>query len=153
MNAYVAVKNPQFTNLILTKVENVPASTAVILKGTYYNKKEAYLAAQNIDNELKGTASETQADGTMYVLAKPEGEEVGFYLAENGTTIPAGKAYYQAATPSVKAYFFAGEGTTAITNVNVNKNGYNDAIYNIAGQRVSKLQKGINIVNGKKILK
>ena len=89
----------------------------------------------------------------MYVLAKPEGEEVGFYLAENGTTIPAGKAYYQAATPSVKAYFFAGEGTTAITNVNVNKNGNNDAIYNIAGQRVSKLQKGINIVNGKKILK
>ena len=153
VNAYVAVKNPQFTNLILTKVENVPASTAIILKGTYYNKKKADLAALNIDNELKGTASETQADGTMYVLAKPEGEEVGFYLAENGTTIPAGKAYYQAATPSVKAYFFAGEGTTAITNVNVNKNGYNDAIYNIAGQRVSKLQKGINIVNGKKILK
>ena len=152
VNAYVAVKNPQFTNLILTKVENVPASTAVILKGTYYNKKEADLAALNITNELKGTASDTQADGTMYVLAKPEGEEVGFYLAENGTTIPAGKAYYQASTPSVKAYFFAGEGTTAITNVNGNKNGNNDAIYNIAGQRVSKLQKGINIVNGRKVL-
>ena len=27
------------------------------------------------------------------------------------------------------------------------------AIYNIAGQRIQKMQKGINIVNGKKILK
>ena len=152
VKAYVAVKNPQFTNLILTEVENVPASTAVILKGTYYNKKEADLAALNITNELKGTASETQADGTMYVLAKPEGEEVGFYLAENGTTIPAGKAYYQAAAPGVKAFFFAEEGTTAIANINVNGNANNAAIYNMAGQRISKLQKGINIVNGKKVL-
>ena len=152
VKAYVAVKNPQFTNLILTEVENVPASTAVILKGTYYNKKEADLAALNIANELKGTASETQADGTMYVLAKPEGEEVGFYLAENGTTIPAGKAYYQAAAPGVKAFFFAEEGTTAIANINVNGNANNAAIYNMAGQKLSKLQKGINIVNGKKVL-
>lgn len=29
----------------------------------------------------------------------------------------------------------------------------NDAIYNLAGQRLKKMQKGINIVNGKKILK
>jgi hypothetical protein len=28
-----------------------------------------------------------------------------------------------------------------------------DAIYNLAGQRLNKMQKGINIVNGKKILK
>ena len=29
----------------------------------------------------------------------------------------------------------------------------NDAIYNLVGQRLQKMQKGINIVNGKKILK
>ena len=28
----------------------------------------------------------------------------------------------------------------------------NDAIYNLAGQRLSRPQKGINIVNGRKIL-
>lgn len=150
VKAYVAVLNKTWLNL--TEVENVPASTAVILKGTYYNKIAADLAALNITNELKGTASETQADGTMYVLAKPEGEEVGFYLAENGTTIPAGKAYYQAAAPGVKAFFFAEEGTTAIANINVNGNANNAAIYNMAGQRISKLQKGINIVNGRKVL-
>ena len=40
----------------------------------------------------------------------------------------------------------------AIENINVNDNDNDGAIYNIAGQRISKLQKGINIVNGKKIL-
>ena len=39
----------------------------------------------------------------------------------------------------------------AIENVNVNVNGNSGAIYNIAGQRVSKAQKGIYIVDGKKV--
>ncbi|MCR5850812.1 MAG: hypothetical protein K6G92_08895 [Bacteroidaceae bacterium] len=29
----------------------------------------------------------------------------------------------------------------------------NEAIYNLAGQRLQKMQRGINIVNGKKVLK
>ena len=29
----------------------------------------------------------------------------------------------------------------------------NGAVYNLAGQRLSKMQKGINIINGKKILR
>ena len=37
-------------------------------------------------------------------------------------------------------------------NVNANDNLNNAVIYNLSGQRVSKLQKGINIVGGKKIL-
>ena len=39
----------------------------------------------------------------------------------------------------------------AIENVNVNDNVNNGAIYNIAGQRVSKAQKGIFIQDGRKI--
>ena len=51
----------------------------------------------------------------------------------------------------MKAFYFAEEGATGIANVNVNDN--QAVIYNMAGQRISKLQKGINIVNGKKIMK
>ena len=36
-----------------------------------------------------------------------------------------------------------------IDNVQTTKG--NDVIYNLAGQRLSKMQKGVNIVNGKKI--
>ena len=42
--------------------------------------------------------------------------------------------------------------TTAISNVKA-ENASDNAIYNLAGQRMNKLSKGINIVNGKKIIK
>ena len=126
------------TRLALTEVENVPESTPVVLKGTYYNKLAADLPAINIANDLKGTDVDTAADG----------DGVGFYKAEG--TIPAGKAYFQS-TSGVKAFFFDGDDATGISNVDANLNA-NDAIYNIAGQRVQKMQKGINIINGKKVL-
>ena len=139
--------------LKLTSVENVPAGTAVILKGTYYNKVAAELVALNIANELKGTDMDTEADGSMYILAK-EDDNIGFYQATVNTVIPAGKAYYQSATtPNVKAFFFAEEGTTAINSLTPAFSESDRAIYNMAGQRISKLQKGVNIVNGIKVLK
>ena len=79
------------TRLALTEVENVPESTPVVLKGTYYNKLAADLPAINIANNLKGTDVDTAADGTMYILANGA-DGVGFYKAEG--TIPAGKAYF-----------------------------------------------------------
>lgn len=45
------------------------------------------------------------------------------------------------------------DGTTGIETVNAAKKAANDnAIYNLAGQRLQKMQKGINIVGGKKII-
>jgi len=146
VKAFAATLNN--TWLDLTEVENIPAETPVILKGTYFNKIAAELPAINVANVLKGTAEATEADGTMYVLAKVEGV-VGFYKATG--TIPAGKAYYQS-TSGAKAFFFDGDDATGIADIDVNVNA-DEAIYNLAGQRLQKTQKGINIVNGKKILK
>ena len=138
------------TWLKLTEVENVPASTPVVLKGSYYNKLAADLPALTVANELKGTDAATEADGTMYVLAKPEGaDKAGFYKADG--TIPAGKAYYQS-TSGVKAFFFEEDDATALNGLNDLKDS-DDLIFNLAGQRISKMQKGINIVGGKKMLK
>ena len=137
------------TWLELTEIGKVPAGTPVILMGTYFNKTAANLPAIDIENDLKGTDVATEADGTMYVLAKPAEKEVGFYKATG--TIPAGKAYFQS-NASVKAFFFDGDDATGIENLN-NQNTLNTPIYNLAGQRMSKMQKGINIVDGKKILK
>ena len=122
------------TRLALTEVENVPESTPVVLKGTYYNKLAADLPAINIANNLKGTDVDTAADGTMYILANGA-DGVGFYKAEG--TIPAGKAYFQSST-GVKAFFFDGDDATGISGVDANLNA-NDAIYNIAGQRIQKM--------------
>ena len=145
--AYVATSNGKW--LDLAEVENVPAGTPVILKGTYYNKLAQDLPAINVANDLKGTDAATEADGTMYILAKPEGEEIGFYKATG--TIAAGKAYYQS-TAGVKAFYFSGDDATGIDSLTPALSEGEGAIYNLAGLRLGKMQKGINIVGGKKIL-
>ena len=107
-----------------------------------------------IENDLKGTAEEIEAAGN-YVLAQPEGKPVGFYLAETGK-IKAGKAYLEGNSntgPLVKAFYFNEEAETAIENVNANVNVNEGVVYDLNGRRVSKAQKGIYIINGKKVLK
>jgi hypothetical protein len=148
VKAYAAVLNN--TWLDLSEIGNeVPAGNAVVLKGTYYNKLAADLPAINIANDLKGTDVDTAADGTMYILANGA-DGVGFYKAEG--TIPAGKAYFQS-TSGVKAFFFDGDDATGISLMEDGRSQMEDgAIYNIAGQRIQKMQKGINIINGKKVL-
>ena len=145
--AYIAAFDGKY--LQLTEVEDVPAGAAVILKGSYYNKLATTATSDVIANELRGTDAETKADGTMYVLAQPEGEEVGFYQATG--TIAAGKAYYQS-TSGVKAFYFGNGDATSIQTIDNAQKTTEDAIYNIAGQRLNKVQKGINIINGKKVL-
>ena len=141
--------------LTLNEIQGiVPQKTPVILKGnpgTYsFLIPKNILGLPHIENDLKGTLEPIDATG-KYVLAQPENEKIGFYLAKDGK-IAATKAYLELPTTEVKAYYFIGDGATAIENIEA-KNNTNDVIYNIAGQRINKLQKGINIVNGKKILK
>jgi hypothetical protein len=108
----------------------------------------ANLPAISVPNDLKGTDTDIEADGTMYVLAKLDGK-AGFYKAEG--TIAAGKAYYQS-TSGVKAFYFGNGDATSIQTIDNAQKTTEDAIYNIAGQRLNKVQKGINIINGKKVL-
>ena len=100
-------------------------------------------------NVLKGAAEDIAADGSKYVLAKPEGKQVGFYKASTGI-IKAGKAYLESAS-GVKAFYFSEDDATGISDMS-DKSDKSDIIYNLAGQRIQKMQKGINIVGGKKIL-
>ena len=146
--AYIAAFDGE-KYLLLTEVKDVPAGAAVILKGSYYNKLATTATSDVTANELRGTDADTEADGTMYVLAQPEGEEVGFYQATG--TIAAGKAYYQS-TSGVKAFYFGNGDATSIQTIDNAQKTTEDAIYNIAGQRLNKVQKGINIINGKKVL-
>ena len=63
------------------------------------------------------------------------------------------RAYFDVPSGTeVKALVFDGDEATAIEMVNGQSSMVNE-IYNVAGQRVQKMQKGINIVNGKKIMK
>ena len=140
------------TWLKLNAIEGaIAAGEPVVLKGAagFYNFAPVAEEVAKVDgNVLKGAAEDVAAEG-KYILAKPEGEPAGFYKAASGT-IKAGKAYLEVSS-GVKAFFFDGDDATGINNIEtVNENG---AIYNLAGQRLNKMQKGINIINGKKVLK
>ncbi|MBO4550592.1 MAG: hypothetical protein J5733_07655, partial [Bacteroidaceae bacterium] len=53
----------------------------------------------------------------------------------------------------IKAFYFAEDDATGLEANGQWSMVNGQSIYNPAGQRLSKMQKGINIVNGKKILK
>ena len=151
VTVYTGKKNGTFLSL-KKQTNTIPAQTAVVLKGAenYYSFTPAASApAITGENDLLGTAAPLETTGSEYVLAMPEGEEAGFYLATG--TIPAGKAYLTS-TSGVKGFIFNEDTSTGIDNINTNLN-HNDKIYNLAGQRLQKAQKGVNIINGKKTLK
>lgn len=139
----------------LTPVTKVPAGSAVIMKGKAGSYKLPYTTGVSAlsGNELKAAVADVVADGTQYVLADGA-EGIGFYQVKAGSTIAAGKGYLEiSAANGVKSFYgFEGGDATGISDIDANIDA-NAVIYNLSGQRIQKVQKGINIVNGKKILK
>ena len=127
------------TEITLTNVE-VAAANATDATAGKASLKGAYTAT-NITNDEKN-----------YVLSDNKIYSVG----TAGATINPYRAYIQIdQTSEVKALSFFIDGDDA-TGINAIDNGEltidNAAIYNLAGQRLNKMQKGINIINGRKVL-
>ncbi len=111
----------------------------------------AYTDATYTEGLLTGAHTEFSAPVGSYVLQNQE-DAVKFYVVEGeAKTVTAGHAYLTTPVAEVKALGFSAI-TTAIKNIEVAKAAQNGAIFNLAGQQLSGLQKGINIVNGKKVL-
>ena len=105
------------------------------------------------DNLLYGTIVPTYAEANQYYGLKGKS-----FVPVAASIVPAGKALLPASIISgeeARTFTFVFEDDE--DGIRVIENGQlpidNDgAIYNLVGQRLSKMQKGINIVNGKKIL-
>jgi len=141
------------SSISLTEVSDVPANNGVIIKGSLYAVASTTASADMTGNSLLVSNGSVTGNGTsIYALAE-KNNVVGFYPVATSVTIPAGKAYLNTSA-GVKGFTFVfDDDATGIENLNVNDNLSEGAIYNLAGQRLGKMQKGINIVNGKKILK
>ena len=152
VSAYAAQVNDTYVHL--EPVTTVPEGTAVVVKaaeaGTY-TINSTTSASPVAGNDLVAATEGVNADGTQYVLAQKDGV-VGFYKVTEGTTIPAGKGYIVISSPVKAFYGFDSDDATGISLTPALSEG-EGTIYNLAGQRLQKLQKGINIMNGKKILK
>jgi len=143
--------------LHLNAIEDViPANTAVVLKnaGDYtFNITDDVDAISG--NVLQGSNGNVTGDGSSYyVLAKPADKEIGFYLVGDGVRVPANKAYLNTdAEVRGFTFVFDDDDATGINSPLLTSPEEEGQVYNLAGQRISKLQKGINIINGKKVLK
>lgn len=147
----------------LTKVTGtIPANEAVLLNavaGTYEFKYAA--GSTPVENELVGTVFDTNVEADAYVLSK-QGDPavVGFYKAqlnlEENTKFKnnAFKAYLPApAGGDARFLVFNFGGETAIENIQGAENAADAVVYDLAGRRVQKAQKGLYIVNGVKVIK
>lgn len=145
----------------LTRVLKVPARTGILLKGnpkTYkipHSKINAYYTNMfkgNVGEAIK--IGETDGDMTNYYLSGSDGT---FKSVNGNANIGKNKAYLQlptkvfAGTRSVCTRFDDEDSTTNINDTTqTNKNP--DVFYNLQGQRVENLVKGIYIKNGKKVI-
>lgn len=92
--------------------------------------------------------------GGSYVLSKYQGV-LAFYMVENGVSknCPQFKCYFTApaaAAVPAKAFFFNPGDVTGIDAIVTD--GGKAEIYNVYGQRLNGLRKGLNIVNGRKVV-
>ena len=148
ITAYVGKINGNY--LDLTKVNGtIPAGTAVILEGEEGTYKVSIADdVDPVENDLKGT----------YVAAKPEGAltlqvvdgDLGFYTFD-GDAIGANKAYLVLPDAGVKGIQIRFGGEDAIQTVKAGNE--QNVIFDLAGRRVQQAQKGVYIVNGRKIIR
>lgn len=144
-----------------TEVTEVPAGQGVLLKGAAdtYEVPVIASAAELEDNKFIGVTEETTIDtdpaNGIFVLMNPEGGQgVGFYKTTGSTfTLGAHTAYLPALGAGARTFigFDFDNTTTAIEGI-ANVENHNGEVYNLQGQRVSKAQKGLYIVDGKKVL-
>lgn len=155
--AYTVEVNADGVTLDLTPVNPIPANTPVVLEaeeGTYeFVGSEVAPVDAPTFGALTGTYERIPAPHGSYVLQQ-QGEKVGFFFVDAAEAMPyvnANHAYLTAPAAGVKAFFF-GSDATGIEAVGSSQ-AVAGAVYNLAGQRLSKMQKGVNIVNGKKVLR
>ena len=154
IEAFAGVKNGEEWLRLVPITGNIAKDEPVILRGDagLYNFMPTTGISKAANNNLKGSnGSVTGGDG-IYALAI-KSDVVGFYPVNSGVKIPEGRAYLNDGS-SVKGFtFIFDDDATAIESLTPALSEGEGAIYNVAGQRIQKMQKGINIVNGKKILK
>lgn len=115
---------------------------------------EATVSAE--DNELTGkfqTGVALPTTGSNFVLNK-KNDVVGFYKYSQ-TTYPVAKAVFSTGTESLVSAFrfdFATEQPTGIESL-IEEMKQQGEVFDLQGRRLSKLQKGMNIINGRKVLR
>ena len=141
-----------------TTQANVAAGEGIMLKGNAGDVISIPVVANGTaisGNKLVGCTAETvlSANADYYVLVNNDGTAEFQCLDANGATIPAGKAYLNATGASARSLDIVFGDADGIESIQNSKSEIQNAVFDLSGRRVAKAQKGIYIVNGKKVVK
>lgn len=150
------------TTLVLSEVsDNIANNVPYIIKAEVGSKYTiiGWLKGHQ-DTHTSGWLTGVLKDGGALVPAESyalatnkETEKQAFYLTDGTVTCPQTKCYITpTAALTAKALYFENSGaTTSIEEVFGGNDGKME-IYDLAGRRIQSIQKGVNIVNGRKVL-
>ena len=151
VTAYVATDRGNYLHLEAIGDGVIPAETGVILKGEEGTYNFAITTGGTADSELTGTIAAIAKPAAAYYLSNGD-SGIGFYKEGSATTLAGFKAYLDGSTSTKGFLAFNFGDAVAIKAVSDALQSETQTIYNLAGQRVNKLQRGVNIVNGRKVI-
>ena len=170
LKAYIAAGYSKDGNtVLLVRVYDVPANTGLVIRGTEgdtykipYSTSMSYFVNMLKAHTTADAVPVTEGDYTNFILQKNEGDYVWNH-GEGTMSLGAKKAYLQLPTSfvsgnSAREMHMVFEDELTPTEIRDNyillqESKYNGRIYNVSGQQIETLQKGVNIINGRKILK
>lgn len=131
----------------------IPANTPVLIRareGEYTFDHHVEYGSEVGENHLALAGENETADGKHFTIGLND-KIVGFRKVAEGETLPAGSVYLSAPNASKEFYPLFDLTDTGVESVAADSD-ESEIIYNLAGQRLNGKQKGIIIVNGKKVL-
>lgn len=139
----------------------IQAGQGVLLignEGSTYKFTPASSATAPTTNLLKPInkkmqLAQTSEGKTNYILTKVGSGPLAFYKVNaNGSWCSAGTAYLSTSATSARGYFPIWDDATSIEGVVSESENVNLPVYDLQGRRVTSPQKGLYIVNGKKVV-
>ena len=162
LTAYTATDNGESVKLTAKEGGKIAAGEGVVLKGnggTYtFVAAEGSVSATE-GNQMVGVTEDTElteADNAYMLTRKIDDGSIAFRLLKTDYTLGANKAYLKASnTANIRELIPAlwDDNATGIDNIAKDEATATGAIYNLAGQKLMRAQKGINIINGKLVIK
>ncbi len=150
----------------LVEMEDVlPKTTGAILiggdtKADYTLVPSAASPDIPSDNLLEGVTEATPvsnfAGQTIYILNGGQDSGIGFFPLATTASLTPYKAYFAESTTtasSSRAFKFADEVLTNILDLTTDGSDNDEDVFDLTGRRVQRAQKGLYIINGKKVVK
>ena len=160
LTAYTATDNGENIKLTAKEGGKIAAKEGVVLKGdegTYTFVATEGSVSPTAGNQMVGVTKDTEfteADNAYILTRKKDDGSIAFRLLKTNYTLGANKAYLKVdGSANTRELIPAIWDDNATGIEKTTENNATNIIYNLAGQKLTHIQKGVNIINGKLIVK